>query len=92
MTNAPVVVELRKKSRVLAVEFDDGARAAIDFDVLRARSPSAENKAEPAQTSGVDIVSLQPVGNYALRPVFSDGHQSGIYSWQLLRELCEEQK
>ena len=90
MSDAPVVVEVRRRSRLLVVEFADGARAEIDFDNLRARSPCAANRAaKTPPPSGVDIVELQPVGNYALRPVFSDGHQTGIYSWRLLRAFCD---
>ena len=82
-------LELRRKSRVLAVEFDDGFRAVIPFDLLRARSPSAEAPPDPPHT-GVDVANLEPVGNYAVRPAFSDGHSAGIYSWECLRQIAEE--
>ena len=82
-------LELRRKSRELAVEFNDGLRAVIPFDLLRARSPSAEAPPDPPRV-GVDISALDPVGNYAVRPSFSDGHSAGIYSWECLRKIAEE--
>lgn len=86
-------IELQKKARQLVVDFNDGRRVMISFSDLRARSPSAENRAQPAAANpDIDIVSLQPVGNYAVRPIFSDGHQSGIYSWDTLRALGDVTK
>lgn len=82
-------LELRRKSRELAVEFNDGFRAAIPFDLLRARSPSAEEPPDPPRV-GIQIRNLEPVGNYAVRPNFSDGHSAGIYSWERLRAIAEE--
>ena len=82
-------LELRRKSRELAAEFEDGFRAVIPFDLLRARSPSAEAPPNPPRV-GVDISALEPVGNYAVRPLFSDGHSAGIYSWDCLRDIAEE--
>ena len=82
-------LELRRKSRELAVEFNDGLRAVIPFDLLRARSPSAEAPPDPPRV-GVDVSALDPVGNYAVRPSFSDGHSAGIYSWECLRKIAEE--
>lgn len=82
-------LELRRKSRALAVEFDDGFRAVIPFDLLRARSPSAEAPPDPPRV-GVEVAALEPVGNYAVRPQFSDGHSAGIYSWAVLRAVAEE--
>ena len=84
-------MELRRKSRELAVEFDDGFRADIPLDLLRARSPSAEAPPDPPRV-GVQVRELEPVGNYAVRPNFSDGHSAGIYSWQCLRDIAEEAK
>ncbi len=85
MTPVAKSIELKKKVRLLVVNFDDGKRVEISFADLRAHSPSAENKAQPATLDpNIDIVSLQPVGNYAVRPIFSDGHESGIYSWDIL--------
>ena len=64
-------IELQKKARQLVVDFNDGRRVMISFSDLRARSPSAENRAQPAAANpDIDIVSLQPVGNYAVRPIF----------------------
>ena len=86
-------IELQKKARRLVVDFNDGRRVMISFSDLRAHSPSAENQAQLVATyPDIDIVSLQPVGNYAVRPIFSDGHQSGIYSWDTLRALGDMAK
>lgn len=83
--SAPTVIEVQKSARLLRVAFDDGGEIRIDFDCLRNNSPAAGGKTEQ---SGVDLLSVELVGNYAIRPVFSDGHQNGIYTWDLLRTLA----
>ena len=79
----------------LAILFDDGARATLTAEKLRVQSPSAEVRghggARPPALTGkerVKITRLEPVGNYALRIVFDDGHDSGLYSWDYLKELA----
>lgn len=79
------------RSRVLEVEFSDGARFRIPFELMRIYSPSAEVQGhgpgqEVLQTGKreVELVDIQPVGNYAVQPTFSDGHDSGIFSWDYL--------
>ncbi len=79
----------------LAILFDDGARATLTAEKLRVQSPSAEVRghggARPPTLTGkerVKITRLEPVGNYALRIVFDDGHDSGLYSWDYLKELA----
>ena len=89
--------ELRVNSGkdALTVLFDDGARANLTAETLRAQSPSAEvqghgGKRPPPVTGKEDvkISRLEPVGNYAVRIVFDDGHDSGLYSWDYLRKLA----
>lgn len=93
---APTELRLRRRSRVLEVAFPDGARYALDFEYLRVHSPSAEVQGHgPGQDvlqiakENVQLVSLEPVGHYAVRLVFDDGHDSGLYTWKFLRELGE---
>lgn len=93
-TPTPVALTVHSQSRILEVSFSDGAAFRIPFELMRVYSPSAEVQGhgpgqEVLQTGkrGVDIVALEPVGNYAVQPVFSDGHDSGIFSWAYLYEL-----
>lgn len=93
-TPIPTELALHRQSRVLEVSFDDGSRFRLPFEFLRVHSPSAEVRGHgPGQETlqvgkrDVDIVDLLPVGNYAVKPVFSDGHDSGLYSWDYLYEL-----
>jgi DUF971 family protein len=90
----PVEIKLHQKSRVLEVVFSDGQRFDLPFEFLRVYSPSAEVRGhgpgqEVLQTGkkDVDILSLEQVGNYAVQPHFSDGHATGIYSWDYLYEI-----
>ncbi|TSE25349.1 gamma-butyrobetaine hydroxylase-like domain-containing protein [Tepidimonas aquatica] len=94
----PTAVTVHGASRVLEVAFDDGACFRIPFELLRVYSPSAEVQGhgpgqEVLQTGkrDVDIVALAPVGNYAVQPTFSDGHDSGIYTWAYLYFLGSRQ-
>ncbi|MFN2646721.1 MAG: gamma-butyrobetaine hydroxylase-like domain-containing protein [Burkholderiales bacterium] len=95
----PTVITVHQKSRVLEVAFDDGKVFRLPYELLRVYSPSAEVKGhgpgqEVLQTGkqNVEIRSLEPVGSYAVQPVFSDGHSTGIYSWEYLYELGENQE
>lgn len=97
-TPQPTAVTVHGASRVLEVAFDDGACFRIPFELLRVYSPSAEVQGhgpgqEVLQTGkrNVDIVALAPVGNYAVQPTFSDGHDSGIYTWAYLYFLGSRQ-
>ncbi len=97
-TPIPTRLVLHKKSRVLEVEFNNGELFRLPFELLRVYSPSAEVRGhgpgqEVLQTGkrNVEIVALEPVGNYAIRPVFSDGHATGIYSWDILYDLGSNQ-
>ena len=97
MTQAPgtpTEIRLRRKSRVLEVSFADGSRFELPFEYLRVYSPSAEvrgdgggeGKLELAKEK-VQVTAVEPVGNYAVRLVFDDGHGTGLYSWTFLHEL-----
>ena len=96
--NQAVEITLRTRSRVLDVAFEDGARFQLPFEYLRVHSPSAEVKGHgPGQEvlvtgkQDVGIRAVEPVGQYAVKLVFDDGHDSGLYSWKYLRELGEKQ-
>jgi DUF971 family protein len=90
----PTEIKLHQKSRVLEISFSDGSRFELPYEFLRVYSPSAEVRGHgPGQEvlqSGkkdVDILSLEPVGSYAVQPHFSDRHSTGIYSWDYLYDL-----
>jgi len=94
----PTALTLHGASRVLEVAFDDGAHFRIPFELMRVYSPSAEVQGHgPGQEvlqSGkreVTITALEPVGHYAVQPRFSDGHDSGIFSWTVLYRLGRDQ-
>ena len=94
----PTSITVHGQSRVLEVAFSDGASFRIPFELMRIYSPSAEVQGhgpgeEVLQTGKrhVELADLKPVGNYAVQPVFSDGHDSGIFSWDLLYELGANQ-
>jgi DUF971 family protein len=93
-TPIPNEIRLHKKSRRLELVYAEGESCSLDFEFLRVYTPSAEARGhgpgqETLQTGkrNVDIDRIEPVGNYALRLVFSDGHDSGLYSWDLLYNL-----
>ncbi len=97
-TSAPSLILLHRKARVLEVAWADGTRFELPCEYLRVFSPSAELRGhglpEPMLVGGkreVNITRVEPVGRYAVRLVFDDGHDSGIYSWDILRELGETQ-
>ena len=97
-TPTPTAITLHQQSRVLEIAFSDGAQFRLPFELLRVYSPSAEVQGhgpgqETLQTGkrNVDIVALEPVGNYAIQPTFSDGHSSGLYAWDYLYELGDRQ-
>jgi DUF971 family protein len=93
-TPQPTALTVHQATRVLEILFDDGASFRIPFELLRVYSPSAEVQGHgPGQETlqagkrGVGIDSIEPVGHYAVQPRFSDGHDSGIYSWDYLYHL-----
>ena len=94
----PTELTVHGQSRALEVAFSDGARFRIPIELMRIYSPSAEVQGhgpgqEVLQTGKreVDLLGLEPVGNYAVQPSFSDGHDSGIFSWDLLYFLGAQQ-
>ena len=95
---APEALTVHAKSRVLELRFPDGAHFRIPFELMRVYSPSAEVQGhgpgqEVLQTGkrAVEMTALAPVGNYAVQPSFSDGHDSGIFTWDYLYELGQKQ-
>src|SRR5512145_804541 len=91
---APTGITLHQKSRVLEIAFADGRSFRLPYEFLRVHSPSAEVRGHgPGQEvlqvgkRNVEIVAVEPVGSYAIQPRFSDGHDTGIYSWDYLYEL-----
>ena len=94
----PTALTVHGQSRVLEISFSDGAVFKIPFELMRVYSPSAEVQGhgpgqETLQTGKreVTIEALEPVGTYAVKPVCSDGHQSGLFSWDYLYQLGAEQ-
>ena len=97
-TPIPTDVKLHQASRVLELVFPNGRHFRLPYEFLRVHSPSAEVRGHgPGQETlqigkrDVTITAVEPVGHYALRPTFSDGHASGIYSWDYLYDLGERQ-
>ena len=93
-TPSPTEIKLHQKSRVLEIAFADAQRFTLPFEFLRVYSPSAEVRGHgPGQEvlqigkKDVEITHIEPVGSYAVQLVFSDGHDSGLYSWDYLYKL-----
>lgn len=93
----PLELRLRKEGRELSVTFDSGEAFVLSAEYLRTHSPSAEVKGHgPGQEilvvgkEGVRILDIEPVGSYAVRPIFDDGHSTGLYSWEYLLRLGRE--
>jgi DUF971 family protein len=98
-TPIPTRIVAHQQSRKLEIEFNDGALFELPYELLRVQSPSAEVRGHgPGQEvlqvgkRLVELKSLDPVGNYAVQPHFSDGHNTGIYSWDYLYELGRDQQ
>lgn len=90
----PTEIDLHTQSRILEIAFDDGARFRLPCEYLRVYSPSAEVRGHSPATAklqtrkeGVSITDLRPIGHYAVKIVFDDGHDSGLYDWQYLYKL-----
>ena len=95
----PTEIRVRRSSRLLEVSFSDGSRFELPFEYLRVYSPSAEVKGHgPGQEvlvlgkENVGIAAVEPVGQYAIKLVFDDGHDTGLYTWKYLAELGREQR
>ncbi len=98
-TPAPTEIKLHQRSRAMEIAFADGKVFRLPYEFLRVYSPSAEVRGhgpgqEVLQTGkrAVEIRTLEPVGSYAVQPSFSDGHSTGIYSWDYLYHLGENQE
>lgn len=98
MVPIPNDIKLLQKTRILEIQFDNGEKFNLPCEYLRVYSPSAENKGhgntEGKLVSGkknVNIANIESVGHYAIRLIFDDNHQSGIYSWEKLYELSKRQ-
>jgi DUF971 family protein len=96
-TPAPTEIKLHQVSRILELAFANGRRFRLPYEFLRVYSPSAEVRGhghgqETLQVGkkNVSISGVEAVGHYAIRPAFSDGHESGLYSWEYLYELGEQ--
>ena len=90
----PTEIKLRKQSKRLLISFDDGETFDFSFEFLRVHSPSAEVRGHGAGQEtlqvgkeDVGITRIEPVGHYAIKLVFDDGHDTGLYSWTYLHEL-----
>jgi DUF971 family protein len=90
----PTEIQLHQRSRMLEIAFEDGSRFELPCEYLRVYSPSAEVQGHgPGQEvlqlgkEDVNITAVEPVGNYAVKLVFDDGHDTGLYSWDYLYEL-----
>jgi DUF971 family protein len=95
----PTEIKLHQKSRILEIAFADGRAFRLPFEFLRVYSPSAEVRGHgPGQEvlqvgkKDVDIQRIEPVGSYAVQLAFSDGHDTGIYSWELLYDYGMRQE
>jgi DUF971 family protein len=95
----PTGIELHRKSKLLELRYAQDERYELSCEYLRVYSPSAEVRGhgegqEVLQVGKINvaITAIQPVGNYAIQLVFSDGHDTGLYSWDYLYELCTHQK
>ncbi|MBP9234387.1 MAG: DUF971 domain-containing protein [Hyphomonadaceae bacterium] len=93
----PAELRFQKDRAELLIRFDDGHEAAIPYELLRVESPSAETKGHggdrpppPVKKRKVSVTGAEPVGRYALRIRFDDGHDTGLYTWPYLRQLGEE--
>lgn len=94
---APLALTLHRRSRELEVAFADGTGGRLSAEYLRVHSPSAEVKGHAAHEGvlvagkeAVGIEGVEPVGHYAVRLVFDDGHNTGLYTWPILYELCRD--
>jgi DUF971 family protein len=99
MSMRPTEITVHQASRMLEIHFDNGEFFRVPIELMRVYSPSAEVQGhgpgqEVLQTGKreVGIASIEPVGNYGIKPVFSDGHDSGIFTWAFLHKLGKEQE
>ena len=93
--HTPTEIKLHQKSHLMEISFADGKRFELSYEFLRVFSPSAEVRGHgPGQEvlqvgkKAIEITAIEPVGSYAVQPRFSDGHDSGLYSWDYLYEIA----
>ncbi len=98
MSDVPVTIRLRKASCQITLEYEDGTSFNLPFEYLRVFSPSAEVQGHgPGQgvlqtgKENVQVTSVEPIGSYAVRLIFDDGHNTGLYTWKYLYELGAQQ-
>lgn len=91
----PTEIKLHKKSKLLELTFDDGNHFELTCEYLRVFSPSAEVRGhakEPrklvSNKKNIAIINIEPVGSYAVKFIFDDGHSTGLYTWEILHDLC----
>ena len=96
-TPRPIDIKLHQASRLLEIKFDNNTECMLSCEFLRVHSPSAEVKGHgPGQEvlqldkEDVNILAIEPVGNYAIKLIFSDGHDTGLYSWDYLYDLARD--
>ncbi|OIZ99430.1 hypothetical protein BEV13_05840 [Rickettsiella grylli] len=95
MISTPCEIKLLQKTRIVEILFDNGKKFCLPCEYLRVFSPSADAKKERRDAQlvsgkkNVNIITIEPVGHYAIRFIFDDNHQSGIYTWETLYELSE---
>jgi DUF971 family protein len=92
-------IKLRQRSRLLEVSFDDGSRFELPFEYLRVHSPSAEVRGHSAGEGvlvigkeNVGVTAVEPIGQYAVRLMFDDGHDTGLFTWKYLHELGSQRE
>jgi DUF971 family protein len=94
----PVELRVKRAERLLEIDFDDGRSYRLPAELLRVESPSAEVQGHGGEKTvvpgkrGVGLTGAEAVGNYAVRLLFDDGHDTGIYTWSYLRELGQDQE
>ena len=93
----PTDIKLHQQSRLMEISFDNGRRFELSYEYLRVYSPSAEVRGHSADQAvlqtgkeQVNIKDIEPIGNYAVKLVFDDGHDTGLFSWVYLQELGRE--
>jgi DUF971 family protein len=98
MIEQPTEITLHQQSRELEIAFSDGSRYRMSYEFLRVHSPSAEVRGHgPGQEvlqigkQGINVLGVEPVGSYAMKIEFDDGHDSGLYTWEYLRNLGKNQ-
>jgi len=99
MLEQPSEIKLHQQTRKLEIAFPDGARYNLPYEFLRVHSPSAEVRGHgPGQEvlqvgkQDVNVLDIEPVGSYAMKIVFDDGHDSGLYTWEYLHQLGQTQE